>query len=133
MTDSLLSLLGLALKGARLAVGEEPVQEACRTGKARLVLTASDAAPNSVSRAERAAERAGIPHVPIPRSREALGAALGRRLCAVAALTDGGLAASFAAKLAAEDPTFQPPAGLMPQGGPHSKKSDPRPSAGRSN
>ena len=42
--DSTTSLLGLALRAGRLAVGEEPVGAACRAHKAYLLLLACDAA-----------------------------------------------------------------------------------------
>ncbi len=107
MTDSALSLLGLALRGNRLAVGEEPVEEACKTRRVRLVLTAADAADNSVSRARRWAERGAVPWARVPWDKAALGSALGRSTCAMAALTDEGLAAALAKKLAA-DPEYRP-------------------------
>lgn len=103
MTSNALSLLGLALRGNNLAVGEEPVKEACRTRRARLVMSAADAAQNSIDRAGRMAELGGVPWVRVPWDKEALGSALGRRLCAVAALTDRGLAAAFAEKLVQAD------------------------------
>ena len=99
MTDNALSLLGLALRGGNLAVGEEPVREACKTRRARLVLSAVDAADNSIDRAGRWAEEGGVTWVRLPWDKETLGNALGRRLCAVAALTDQGLAAALAEKL----------------------------------
>ena len=108
MTDSALSLLGLALRGNNLAVGEEPVREACKTRRARLVLSAADAADNSTDRARRWAEESGIPWVRLPRDKETLGAALGRNLCAMAALTDRGLAAALAEKLVQTDGTLRP-------------------------
>lgn len=108
MTNSVLSLLGLALRGGNLAVGEEPVQDACKTGRAKLVLSAADAAQNSVDRAVRLAEAAGSPWVRLPQSKETLGEALGRRLCAVAALTDRGLAAALAEKLILADEELRP-------------------------
>ena len=108
MTDSALSLLGLALRGNNLAVGEEPVAEACKTGRAKLVLAAADAAQNSVNRAGRAADRCGVPWVRIPWDKEALGNALGRSTCAVAALTDWGLAAAFAEKLVRTNEGLRP-------------------------
>ena len=49
--DSIPSLLGLALRAGRLAVGEEPVGAACRGHKAYLLLLASDAADNTIRRA----------------------------------------------------------------------------------
>lgn len=112
MTDSALSLLGLALRGGNLAVGEEPVAEACKTRRAALVLTAADAAQNSVDRARRRADASGVPWVSIPWGKDALGAALGRGSCAMAALTDRGLAAALAKKLTPED--GGPPPGLEP-------------------
>ena len=51
MTDSALSLLGLALRGGNLAVGEEPVKEACKARRAWLVISADDAADNKIGRA----------------------------------------------------------------------------------
>ncbi len=103
MTDRTLSLLGLALRGGSLAVGEEPVGEACRTGRAKLVLAAADAAGNSADRAKRLAERAGIPFAVLPRTKEQTGFALGRASCAVLAVTDSGLAAAVEERLEAED------------------------------
>ena len=108
MTDSALSLLGLALRGSNLAVGEEPVQDACKTRRARLVMSAADAAQNSVDRAGRMAETGGAPWVRLPWDKETLGNALGRKLCAVAALTDQGLAAAFAGKLLQTDESLRP-------------------------
>lgn len=77
MTDTVLAALGLALRGGNLAVGEEPVAEACRTGKARVVLLASDAAGNTARRATRLAGE-NVPLVPLPRDKSQVGFALGR-------------------------------------------------------
>ena len=113
MTDSALKLLGLALRGGNLAVGEEPVREACKTRRATLVLTAADAAQNSVDRCRRWAEEGGAAWVCLPWDKEALGNALGRKLCAVAALTDRGLAAALAEKLVRTDGTLRPALGSL--------------------
>ena len=108
MTDNALNLLGLALRGNNLAVGEEPVREACKTRRATLVLTAADAADNSADRARRWAEESGVPWMQVSWDKETLGNALGRKLCAVAALTDKGLAAAFAEKLVRADEGLRP-------------------------
>ena len=108
MASNALSLLGLALRGGNLAVGEEPAAEACRARRARLVVSAADAAQNSIDRGRRMAELGGVPWVRLPWDKEALGAALGRKLCAVAALTDRGLAAAFAEKLVQTDEGLRP-------------------------
>ncbi len=111
MIDKALSLLGLALRGGNLAVGEEPVSEACRTGRARLVLTAADAAGNSADRAKRLAERASVPYAVLPRSKAQTGMALGRASCAVLAVTEAGLAAAVEKRLAEEDGRLKPLSG----------------------
>ena len=108
MTDSALSLLGLALRGGNLAVGENPVREACKTRRAALVFTAADAAENSADRAGCRAEEGGAVWIRLPWDKETLGAALGRKLCAVAALTDRGLAAALAEKLVRADEGLRP-------------------------
>ena len=113
MTSNALSLLGLALRGSNLAVGEEPVAEACKAGRAKLVLSAADAAQNSVDRAVRLAEAAGAPWIRLPWDKEALGGARGRKLCAVAALTDRGLAGAFAKKLVQADEGLRPALGSL--------------------
>lgn len=113
VTDCALSLLGLALRGNNLAVGEEPVKEACKARRAWLVLSADDAADNSVDRAGRMAELGGVPWIRVPWSKEALGRALGRNTCAMAALTDRGLAAALAEKLAGRDENLRPIASLL--------------------
>ena len=108
VTDSALSLLGLALRGNHLAVGEEPVREACKTRRANLVLIAADAADNSADRARRWAEEGGVPWTQVPWDKAALGGALGRSVCALAAMTDMGLAAAMAGKLAGLDARYLP-------------------------
>ena len=107
MTDDALSLLGLALRGRNLAVGEEPVAEACKTGRARLVLTASDASLNTVERVQRWAQSGNVRPLMVPWDKETLGGALGRSVCATAALTDQGLASALFWKLADRDPAYR--------------------------
>lgn len=113
VTDSALSLLGLALRGNNLAVGEAPVEEACKTRRAWLVVSAADAAQNSVDRAGRWAEAGDVPWIRVPWDKEVLGGALGRSVCAMAALTDRGLAAALAEKLAGRDENLRPIASLL--------------------
>jgi ribosomal protein L7Ae-like RNA K-turn-binding protein len=101
--DKVLSLLGLAKKAGRLEAGEEPVGTAARAHGARLILLASDAADNSVRRAERFAETGACLCAVIPATKEELGRAVGRASCAMLALTDIGFAAAAAKKLAGID------------------------------
>ena len=72
---NILSLLGLSLRGGRLAVGEEPVEAVARARDARVLLLAAE-----------------------------LGRALGRTAVAIAAVTDVGLAAALLHRLAELDP-----------------------------
>ena len=44
MTADTLGLIGIALKAGRIAIGEEPVSDACRSHSAKLILLAADAA-----------------------------------------------------------------------------------------
>lgn len=98
------SLLGLALRGGKLAVGEEPTALAAKAGQARLLLTASDAAGNTLRRAERLAGEGHCLWLVLPFTKAELGGALGRGSAAVAALTDIGLAAAVTERLALLDP-----------------------------
>ena len=104
MNDPALHLLGLARKGGRIEVGEEPAGGACRARKCKLLILASDAADNTVRRAEHFAEAGNTLCVQTPFTKGELGFAVGRASCAMAALTDAGLAASLLKKLAAAEP-----------------------------
>ena len=104
MNDPALHLLGLARKARHIEVGEEPAGAACRARKAKVLLLAADAAENTVRRAEHFAEAGATVCVQTPFTKSQLGGAVGRESCAMAALTDSGLAASLMKKLAAVDP-----------------------------
>lgn len=102
--DPILHLLGLAKKAGRLEIGEEPVGSACRARQARLVLMASDAAPNTYRRAAHFGEAGGVLWLELPLTKAELGFQLGRGSCAMLAITDAGLAAAVTDKLALRDP-----------------------------
>ena len=104
VTDPILNTLGLARRSGSLAIGEEPVDEACKSRKAKVVFLAADAAENTVRRTERLAAEYSTPLVVLPRNKSELGFALGRSTCALAAVTDAGLAASVLRRLAQSDP-----------------------------
>lgn len=104
MNNNILSLLGLALRGGRLAVGEEPAALAAKAGQARLLLAASDAAGNTLRRAEHLAGQGHCLWLVLPFTKAELGGALGRGSAALAALTDTGLAAALTERLAVLDP-----------------------------
>lgn len=99
----ILSLLGLALRGGNLAVGEEPVETAARAKDARVLLLAADAADNTRRRAEHFAEAGQCLWLRAPFTKEELGRALGRTSVAIAAVTDIGLANAVVRRLAEGD------------------------------
>lgn len=104
MDNSLLGLIGLALKAGKTVVGEDAVADAALAHKARLILLASDAAEGTRAKGERLGETGNCPALTLPFTKAELGGAVGRKTCAVAALTDVGFAAAAVKKLAAEDP-----------------------------
>ena len=108
MTDAnTLNLLGLARRGGNLAIGEEPVSDVCQQHKARVVFLASDSGDTISRRAQRMAESGNAPLVTLPWSKAELGSALGRATCAIAALTDQGLASAVIGRLAMSDESLK--------------------------
>ncbi len=103
MRNDVLSLIGLCFRARSLAVGEEPVDAAVRAKDARLLLLAADAADNTLRRTRRFADIGNCPWLRTPFSKEELGRAVGRTSAAILAVTDIGLAANIACRLAAED------------------------------
>ena len=87
-----------------MEVGEEPVGAAARAHQAKVILTAADGADNSIRRAAHFAEAGKIQALPTPYTKGELGGAVGRSACTMLALTDIGLAAAIAEKLAQADP-----------------------------
>ena len=102
--NNILSLLGLALRGGNLAVGEEPVEAVARAWDARVLLLASDAADNTRRRVEHFAEAGQCLWLRVPFTKAELGRAVGRSSAAVTAVTDIGLANALVHRLAELDP-----------------------------
>ena len=99
-----LSLLGLALRGGRLVLGEEPVEGIVRARDARVLLLAKDAADNTFRRCRHFAEVGQCLWITLPFTKDEIGSAVGRSSVAIAAITDVGLAHAVVQKLASEDP-----------------------------
>ena len=102
-SHKILSLLGLALRGNHLAVGEEPVEAAARAKDARLLLLASDAADNTRRRTVHFSEAGQCLWLRLPFTKAELGRAVGRTSAALVAVTDIGLANAVANRLAQLD------------------------------
>jgi ribosomal protein L7Ae-like RNA K-turn-binding protein len=99
--DKALNLLSLAKKGGNIIAGEEQVGMACRHGKVRLLVVAADTAGHTARRADSWAETMEVPLLRVPFSREEMGEALGKPVCALAGLTERKLAAAFVRALPA--------------------------------
>ena len=108
--DPIMHLLGLAKKAGKLEVGEEPVGAVCRARHARLLLLAKDAAPNTCRRAAHFGEAGNVLWLQLPHTKDEIGFLLGRKSCAMVAVTDFGIAAAIGEKLALLDPRYAPAA-----------------------
>lgn len=95
MNEKALGLLGISQKGGNVAIGEEPVGNAARTGKARLIILAADAADHTVRRAKSFAALHESPLIAVEADKKALGALFGRTSVAMLTLTDIFLAQRF--------------------------------------
>ncbi len=97
--DKALNYLGLARKGGKAELGEEPVGAMCRTGKAYLVLVASDASDHTWRRAKSFVAGTKQQCIRLPYTKDQLGMAIGRSELAIAAVTDAPLALALAKSL----------------------------------
>ena len=97
--DKALNYLALARKGGRVELGEEPVGAAARSGKAYLVLVASDAGDHTWRRAKSYVAGTAQQAVKVAFTKDELGFAIGRTSLAMAAFTDAALALAFAKSL----------------------------------
>ena len=108
--DKTLNFLGLCKRAGALVTGEDGVSGAVRSGAAKLLMTAADTAENTRGKAESLARQCGVTAIRLPYDKDGLGELLGRRVCAVLAITDKNLAKAFMQKLAAADGGYAPAA-----------------------
>lgn len=92
MVSKALNYLSLARKGGMAELGEEPVGDIARTGKAYVILVASDASDHTWRRAKAYAAGTEQQCVRLPYNKEEMGEAIGRESLAIAAVTDAPLA-----------------------------------------
>ena len=92
MDSKALNYLSLARKGGMAELGEEPVGDISRSGKAYVILVASDASDHTWRRAKAYAAGTEQQCVRLPYSKEEMGEAIGRESLAIAAITDAPLA-----------------------------------------
>lgn len=92
MEAKALNYLSLAKKARLAELGEEPVGDVARTGKAYLIAVAADASDHTWRRAKAYAAGTEQQCVRLPFSKDEMGLAVGRSSLAIAAVTDAALA-----------------------------------------
>ena len=95
MDNKALNYFSLARKGGLAELGEEPVGDVARTGKAYVIAVASDASDHTWRRAKSFAAGTHQQCVRLPYTKDQLGQATGRESLAIAAITDAPLALSM--------------------------------------
>ena len=103
MSEKLLNLLGLMRKAGAIEIGETNTGAACRDGKAKILILASDASDNAGRRAESFVNGRRTVLIKAPYSKEDISAAVGVGGCSMAAVTDLGFANAFVKGLAEAD------------------------------
>ncbi len=83
--------LGMAQKAGKAASGDVAVRGALKSGKAKVLVLAADAAPNSKKEMRYLAEQAGVPVLELL-SRAELGYAIGKAQRAAIAIIDSNFA-----------------------------------------
>ncbi len=101
MADAL-GYIGVARMAGGIETGEENARALVRSGKAKLLIVAADASPGAKRRAEGYVFETNTPMVETPYQKSQISAISGRPGCSMAAFTNLGLAAGFAAALFAE-------------------------------
>lgn len=91
MKNKMYSMLGLAMRAGKVAAGDDTVLKAVRSGEAKLVILAEDAAPNAQKKYRDKCSHYQIPLVEYG-SRFELGSAIGKVDRVVLAVTDKGFA-----------------------------------------
>lgn len=97
--DKALNYLALAKKAGLAELGEEPVGAVSRTGKAYLIVVASDASDHTWRRAKSYAAGTEQQVIRIPYTKEETGFVVGRTSLAIAAVTDAPLALALVQSL----------------------------------
>ena len=105
--DKVLNFLGMCKRAGSLVTGEDGALGAVRSGEAKLMMLASDAAENTSKKAEFYSEVCGTVLIRLPYNKDELGDMLGRRVCAVMAVTDKNFAKSFLEILSADHSGYE--------------------------
>jgi len=104
MEDKALGLLGLMRRAGAIELGEDNSAETVKAGRAKLLLLSSDVSDSARRKAEGFSHGRNVHIVPLHYNREELGASLGVKSCAMAALTDMGFSNALMKELASRLP-----------------------------
>lgn len=104
MSDKALNLLGLMRRANAVQIGETNTGASVRSGKAKLLLLASDASDNAKSRAEGFARGRSVLTVLLPYTKDEIVASVGLSGCSMAAVTDMGFANALMKILSEQQP-----------------------------
>ena len=99
MVSKALNYLSLARKGGLAELGEEPVGDLSRTGKAYVILVVSDASEHTWRRAKAYAAGTEQQCLRLPFTKDEMGEAVGRESLAIAAVSDAELALALVQSL----------------------------------
>ena len=99
MVSKALNYLSLARKGGLAELGEEPVGDLSRTGRAYVIAVASDASDHTWRRAKAYAAGTEQQCIRLPFTKEEMGEAVGRESLAIAAISDAPLALALVQSL----------------------------------
>ena len=103
MVSKALNYLSLARKGGLAEMGEEPVGDLSRTGRAYVIAVASDASDHTWRRAKAYAAGTEQQCLRLPFTKEEMGEAVGRESLAIAAISDAPLALALVQSLPEPD------------------------------
>ena len=101
MNDRLLSFLGICRRAGKLVIGNDPLREAVETGKAFLVLVASDISENTLKKVNAAVNASDVPCYKADRTKDEISFSLGKT-CACLAVIDKGFADKLVELIEAE-------------------------------
>lgn len=97
MEEKLLSMLGIARRAAKLAMGYDAAYDAMQKGKCRLLVLSADLSERTMKSIREQAQRSGTEICCLDCTMELLGKAVGRKQTGIIAINDSGFAKSVKA------------------------------------
>ncbi|MGE5629842.1 MAG: L7Ae/L30e/S12e/Gadd45 family ribosomal protein [Caulobacteraceae bacterium] len=110
--NKIYSMIGLAYKAGRVVSGEDPVRNAIRSGKVKLLIISEDASKNTHKRFKNAAEYYKV-EKSIWGSKEQLGASMGKSERSVIGITDDNFGRSLKEMMVADGIKKEKPGGEL--------------------